>query len=157
MSSDGVVQNERGRVLTQVDSRRGSYVALWRSNIQFNRMTSRLVAEAFVPRPDYGFFKATFDTPINLDGDRMNNSASNLMWRPRWFAIKYHRQFSQKWNQGSHILDVSTDQIYNNVLEVAMSFGLLAVEVFVEACNHGVYGPGDRGVWPTGQHFVAIK
>jgi len=56
------------------------------------RSVARMVAEAFVPKPD----QEIFDTPIHMDGELTNCRADNLVWRPRWFAIKYHRQFRNK-------------------------------------------------------------
>ena len=56
---------------------------------QHKKGVARLVAQAFIERN----FPA-YNTPINIDGDRWNNSVNNLAWRPRWFAVKYNRQFS---------------------------------------------------------------
>ena len=59
-------------------------VGMMRDSEQRHRSVPLLVAKAFLPEPG-----GAFDTPINLDGDRTNNAVENLLWRPRWFAIKY--------------------------------------------------------------------
>lgn len=155
VSDAGEVRNDRRRaVLTPTYSRRGSYVGMYKEGVQRNRMLSRLVAEAFLPAPEL----STFDTPIHLDGDLDNNHVSNLMWRPRWFAVHYHRQFVRSWDKGMRLRDVETNREFDSVLHVCKTFGLLGFEVFDEALNHGFYANHhyDRGVWPTNQHFQAI-
>ncbi len=61
-------------------------VGLMREGVQYHRSVPLLVARAFLEPP----FEP-FDTPINLDGDRHNNHVDNLVWRPRWFAIRYNQ------------------------------------------------------------------
>ena len=66
------------------------FVGLFRDQEQYKRSVALLVAKAFLKQPS-----EFFDTPINLNGDRLDNQVINLMWRPRWFAIKYNRQFRE--------------------------------------------------------------
>ena len=96
-------------------------VGLMRKGRQYHRSVPLLVAKAFL-EPVGG----PFDTPINLDGDRRNNRLENLLWRPRWFAIKYNRQFRYPYPNSiiAPIIDLKTDEVSANSLECAMRYGL---------------------------------
>jgi hypothetical protein len=156
VSTSGEVRNDTTeRLLTPIVLPRGVYVGITRNRTQHNRMVARLVAEAFVEPPEFPSYRETFKTPINLNGDRTDNRKENLMWRPRWFAVKYHHQFSVDWSDGPRIKELDSGLRFANALEAAMTYGLLALEVFVEAMNHGSYGRLDYGVWPIGCHFVS--
>src|SRR3954463_11128186 len=91
ISSYGRVRNdETDRILALTRNQHGVVqVGLMRDGLQYKRGVALLVARAFLDPPAI----ETFDTPINLDGDRCNNHIDNLMWRPRWFAVKFHQQF----------------------------------------------------------------
>lgn len=118
-------------------------VGLMREGRQQTKSVALLVAEAFVPgRTD------TFDTPIHLDGDRTNCSAENLMWRPRWFAIKYHKQFMVDTfhNWTVDLLELETQTTYKSVKEACIRNGLYYQDViksFIE----------ETFVFPTWQEF----
>jgi NUMOD4 motif-containing protein len=157
VSTDGLVRNDgSGRILVQTETARGVYVGLSRGSEQFKRMVARLVANAFLEFPANPYHRQTFDTPINRDGDRTNNHIDNLLWRPRWFAVKYHQQFDRGWDQGNRVRESMTVIDFDCVLSAAIEYGLLAIEIFTEAMNHRYYGCSDNGVWPTGQHFEII-
>ena len=88
---------------------------------------ARLVAEAFVEgKTEF------FNTPIHLDGDRENCRADNLMWRPRWFAVQYHRQFESDvfHHMDVHIVDVETGKEFYSVKDACMHFGLYYNDVY---------------------------
>lgn len=96
------------------------------------RGVAKLVASAFVhnPRPDF------FDTPIHLDGKLSNNQASNLMWRPRWFALKFTAQFladQGEFNQG--IRNLRTGEIFEDVWDLVMKEGLLYSDIVMSIEN----------------------
>lgn len=149
ISSRGRVMNDdTDRLLALTRNQNGIVqVGLMRDGTQYKRSVAVLVANAFLSDADR---PETFDTPINLDGDRMNNTVENLMWRPRHFAIKYHRQFKT-----DHILlkmtieDEKTGTRYRNSRAAAMDNGLLERDVET-AVNNGSY------VWPTYQTFRVI-
>lgn len=147
----GYFVSDCGRVL---NDRRGSYltptrkanglvmVGLMSGSVQRKRSLPLLVAGAFLPRPRDGF-----DTPINLDGDRNNNHYTNLMWRPLWFARKYHEQFNDRHATfPSPIEDVETGERYMNSMHASVVNGVLDIEIYMSMINN-VY------VWPTGQIF----
>lgn len=152
VSTTGLVRNdETGRVLTRLVNRQGiTYVGITKGGSQRNRSVPRLVAEAFLPLPRY----KTFDTPINLDGDRLNNHVDNLMWRPRWFAMRYHRQFQTiHENYVWPIEEVATGEIFESPWGAVVKYGLLCHEIVTNASNNTYHANLDRGVWPTGQNF----
>ncbi len=64
-------------------------VGLVRDGRQTSRSLKHLVAETFVEGRD-----DLFNTPIQLNGDFTDVAAWNLLWRPRWFAVRYSRQFT---------------------------------------------------------------
>lgn len=121
-------------------------VGLMRDGVQHHRSVPLLVAKAFL-RPVDG----PFDTPINLDGDRHNNHVENLTWRPRWFAIKYNRQFRYPYE--NHILapivDLKTDEVSENSFECAKRYGLLEEDLVLSILNRTY-------VWPTYQEFGVL-
>lgn len=99
---------------------------------------ARLVAHYFLDPPR----SEAFDTPIHLNGNRTDCRADNLMWRPRWFAVVFHRQFQDPIKEFAQpIICLDTDEIFDNCREPAMRYGVLESEVFSDVTNQG-------GVWP---------
>jgi hypothetical protein len=122
-------------------------VGLMRNGRQYHRSVPLLVAKAFLP-PVGG----PFDTPINLDGDRLNNDVRNLAWRPRWFAIKYNRQFRYPYPNPIlvPIVDLKSGEISENSLECAKKNGLLEEDLVLSILNRTY-------VWPTYQEFGLLE
>lgn len=81
-----------------------------------------------------------FDTPIHLDNDPSNVHADNLMWRPRWFAVKYHKQYWQAEYRYSEtrVIDDQTGDEYKSLVEVCQKFGFLYVDV-LNSCTRNEY------------------
>ncbi len=118
-----------------------------RDGLQFHRSVPLLVAQAFLTHPFL-----SFDTPINLDGDRYNNAVSNLMWRPRWFAIAYNRQFKEAFSDAieAPIMDMGHPTVvFANSFVCATHFGLLEKDLVLSILNRTY-------VWPTYQEFGVI-
>ncbi len=140
--------NKTGRILSTSPNQFGVVqVGLMRDGVQYHRSVPLLVAKAFLPiKP------GQFDTPINLDGDRSNNHVDNLVWRPRWFAIRYNRQFrySSELHISRPIYDVKTGEISPNSLECAKRYGLLEEEIVIAITNKTY-------VWPTYQEFRVVQ
>lgn len=140
--------NKSGRILSISPNQFGVVqVGLMRDGVQYHRSVPLLVAKAFLPiKP------APFDTPINLDGDRNNNHVDNLIWRPRWFAIKYNRQFRYRSERhiSNPIVDLKTNEISPNSFECAKRYGLLEEEIVLAIINRTY-------VWPTYQEFGVIE
>ena len=122
-------------------------VGLMRNGVQFHRSVPLLVAKAFILQPS-----GPFDTPINLDGDRHNNHVSNLVWRPRWFAIKYNRQFRYPYEYPilSPVVDLKTGKVSANSLKAAKTYGLLEQDLVLSILNRTY-------VWPTYQEFGVVE
>lgn len=122
-------------------------VGLFHEGIQRHRSVPLLVAKAFLP-PGPG----KFDTPINLDGDRLNNHVSNLAWRPRWFAVKFNQQFRypSEYFIPDPIMDLKTHEVSANSLECVKRYGLLQKDLWMGIHNRTY-------VLPTYQQFVIIE
>ena len=118
-------------------------VGMMRDSEQRHRSVPLLVAKAFLPEPG-----GAFDTPINLDGDRTNNAVENLLWRPRWFAIKYNQQFKMRHPHriDRPIVELKTGEVSENSLECAKKYGLLEEDLILSILNRTY-------VWPTYQEF----
>lgn len=103
-------------------------------------LVSRLVAQVFVPGYSY-----IHNTPIHLDGNKEHGFADNLAWRPRWFAIQYHRQFRHRRHRiESPIVEVTTGQQFDNSLEAARAFGVLERDILMSTANHTEVFPDAR-------------
>lgn len=144
----GQIRNDAtGHVLTiRINQYGVPYVGLMRNWKQHIRSLPRLVATAFVPQPSQ-----FYDTPINLDGDRLNNKAENLVWRPRWYARYYVRQFKERYTNpiNAPIREADTDEEFPDSFAAARKFGLLEREVVLSILNNTL-------TWPTYQRFVLV-
>lgn len=140
--------NKSGRILLVSPNQFGVFqVGLMKDGIQYHRSVPLLVAKAFLPiKP------GPFDTPINLDGDRSNNHVNNLVWRPRWFAIKYNRQFrySSELHISKPLMDLKTEEISSDSFECAKRYGLLEEDIVLAIMNRTY-------VWPTYQEFRVLE
>ncbi len=148
VSDTGFIMNDKtGRLLAQLKNQGGIInVGLVRNGIQYKRSVALLVAEAFILTAK----SLTFDTPINLDGDRSNNTVVNLVWRPRWFAIKYFQQFNRNpIGYNKSIEEMKTHEKFESLWEAAITFGLLEIDLFKSLLDK-------TDVWPTYQRFRAI-
>ena len=102
-------------------------ISLYIGRELITRSVAVMVAEAFCEGQS-----EFFNTPIHLDGDRENCRADNLMWRPRWFAVQYHRQFQSPEFHASdvHIVDVDTGKEYYSAKEACVDLGLYYNDVY---------------------------
>lgn len=124
-----------GRVLNLKTDREMTYsptqygeltVGLMKNGKQRRRSVKRLVAETWVPGQSLHF-----DTPIQLDGNRANLHHSNIVWRPRWFAWKYHQQFDwmPEWVKLGPIIDHVTGRYHENILQCVVTTGTLYEDI----------------------------
>lgn len=135
VSDLGRVRNANtGRPLGIYDNGHGVLqVVMNREGKKFCRAVHRLVAHAFLdPAPDDCI-------PIHIDEDWTNNSAVNLMYKPRWFAVKRTRQSRRAQPRDIRpILMAKTGEVYDNALECAKAIGGLEELVLLTAQNrHG--------------------
>jgi NUMOD4 motif len=149
VSNHGRIKSEKtDRIMALTVNQYGVVcIGMMRDGVQYHRSVSLLVAKAFLEQP----FEA-FDTAINLDGDRHNNHIDNLVWRPRWFAIRYNRQFRDPYQFSipNRIEDIKTGEISENSFECAKRYGLLEQDLVLSIFNRTY-------VWPTYQEFRAIQ
>lgn len=142
-----MVNDHTGNFMTMMRNQRGIlHVGLNRENVQYKRSVTVLVAEAFLPTPP----NDAFDTPINLDGDRQHNHYENLLWRPRWFAIKYYRQFINGIRGFEKpIEEVETGEQFETSWEAATRYGLIDLHIKLAILN-------EQRVWPTRQLYQLL-
>ncbi len=149
VSSYGRIRTDKsGRILSLNLNQYGvMQVGLMRDGEQKHRSVPLLVAKAYIPQSF-----PSFDTPINLDGDRSNNRVDNLVWRPRWFAIKYNPQFRHPYDDPilAPIVDLKTGEVSANSQECAKRYGLLEDELIFSMLNRTY-------VWPTYQEFGILE
>jgi hypothetical protein len=143
-----VSRDSTGRLLVPRYNQYGvPYVGLMREWQQCSRSLPRLVARAFLPSPS-----DIFDTPIQIDGDRSNCRADNLMWRPRWYAVLYNRQFEgHRYDRpiNEPVRETQEREKFPNSLVAACRYGLLEREVVLSVVNR-------TPAWPTYQYFELV-
>ncbi len=123
---------------------------LVRNGRQYARGVARLVAQHFLPRD----VNVLFSTPMHLDGDRTNNAVDNLMWRPRWYALKYVRQFEEFRPPyvDRPLIEMETGLVFANSWEATKHFGLLEGEI--ARSYHAYHGRGEiLRAWPSYYRF----
>lgn len=139
VSDGGEIRNKTTRkVLKPAFNQQGiPFVTLRRDNESYSRTIPKMVAEHFLPDPPFEHF----DTPINLNGDRSDCDVENLMWRPRWFAVKYHKQFDGAYflpNVLEGPLHDTDGNEYKDSFYMVLDFGVLNDDVR-EAVTYGTF------------------
>lgn len=122
-------------------------VGLMYEGRQYRRSVKVLVARAFVPGET-----DVFNTPIQLDGDRANLHESNIVWRPRWFAWSYARQFISVpgWAFTGPVLNNVNGVKYKTIFEAAITNGNLCEDI-----RHSTTA-GTR-VFPEGDTYTYVR
>lgn len=141
-----VINNKTDRIMTLSPTENGDLtVGLIKDGIQYRRSVKVLVARAFVEGET-----EIFDTPIQLDGNKNNLRADNIVWRPRWFAWRYTRQFEEPhpyWYNSGPVVDIMNRLRYRSVFSASTINGVLCEDVYRSTIN-------EQRVFPTGQIFV---
>jgi hypothetical protein len=149
VSDAGHVRNDdTGRIMRTGTNQRGIVnVGLMHRGVQYKKSVAVLVADAFVTTAR----SLEFNTPINLDGDRTNNRATNLLWRPRYFARKFFQQFGQTalWHINNPLMDLKTEEVFKDSTEAVKRFGLLHKDIYLSIA-------AKTYVWPTYQIFQIL-
>lgn len=148
-----VVNRTTGRLMQQSHTQAGQVKVglVGEDGKQKSRSVKVLVAEAFVDGKS-----ATYDTPINLDGNPENNNASNIKWRPRWFALRWMRQYTEIAN-GEYefyfvkpVYCINQKEYYDHMHHAAVVNGTLPWEVFLSVHNI-------QRTWPDGLQFRFVE
>jgi hypothetical protein len=126
------------------------------------RSVKVMVAERFVDLdvdPEY-FDVPSFDTPILLDNDQQNVFASNIRWRPRWFAWKYAHQFGrfEDWYFRGPVINIHNQLKFENVMSAGVHYGLLFEDIYAaaKAYEEG-YTDLPQPIWPLAKSFSFIN
>lgn len=146
-----VMNNDSGRIKILSLNARGDLIIGMRSPGASGQMKGYcrsvkvLVARAFVEGEN-----EIDNTPILLDGDKYNLHWSNMVWRPRWFAIEYSKQWANPqvwWNRGP-IVDRAGNQ-YETIIIASMSIGSTAKSIWYSIFEVDHY----KRVFPGGETF----
>lgn len=148
ISNFGRVMNEStGRLMKENKNAQGTVkVGLMDNGKQYTRSVKVLVAHAFVDG-----YSDIFNTVIQLDNNEDNLYAGNLMWRPRWFASEYSRQFEVP-SENDHIgplIETGSGDWYKDVYLVGVTHGLLFSSIRI---NLGT----NKTVFPTFLRFELL-
>lgn len=132
VSPEGLVKNlERDTLVTARQNRQGIFmVNLMRDNMQVTRSVALLVAQAYLRPP----LNAAYNSVIHRNGDRTDCSAINLMWRPRWYAIKYHKMFDLPELNVSVTID-QTNETFGTLREACIKYGLIEQDTYIQMLN----------------------
>jgi len=129
-----VMKISNGRILKQgLRSQGVPVVWMVQDGAQYCRAVPPLVAEAWLPPPEF----ESFDTPIQLNGDRACCRVDNLMWRPRWFAIKFHQErlstLNDQWRLSFRLIE--TGEVFHHPAECATVYGILERDICMAIFN----------------------
>ena len=147
VSEYGEVRNDRtGRMLKQTLTNDRLYVSLVKNGRQFHRQLSGIVARSWWGPPP----RLNFDSVVHLDGDKLNCTVGNLMWRPRWFALAYHKEWEtdkfSNWD-GSFLL-IETEEVFFHPRDCAMKYGFLQVDIVMSILNGtSIFPEHERCKW----------
>ena len=151
LSNDGLVRNERTERILKTSANQEGIVRVGLMKREEGRQVTvsliRLVARMFVKGRS-----ASFDTPIQLNGVRSDCNAENLMWRPRWFAVEYFRQFDENAEplMKTKIYDVEISKRYDDTRVAASENGLLEKDIMKSVVN-------GSPCFPTWQIFARVS
>lgn len=141
VSNQGLVRDTKtGRMMVKTLVQKGiPTVGLVREGHLYRRSVPLLVAKHYLFNEN-GW---PFDTPIQLDGDRSNCFVENMMWRPRWFALQYHREKTiDEMLPHVKIRLIDTGDLFNSVREASMYLGFLERDIIKSLDSEEVVWPG---------------
>lgn len=150
ISNEGHVRSERNDKDLKLSANQYGVVRIGLMKRDESRQVTlslpRLVASMFVKGKS-----AQFNTPINKNGDRDDNNAKNLAWRPRWFAVKFFHQFEESDEPlfKTRIYDVESSKQYQDSREAAQENGLLEEDILKSVVN-------GSPCFPTWQIFARV-
>lgn len=141
-SLGNVYSKRRARLLAPSRTLQGDLkVSLIEEGVRKTFSIRSLVARAFVYNPHpvetHGF--SAFNTVMVLNGDKEDVRASNLMWRPLWYAQRYARWFNKHHDYPGYyyrrpVINTTTGVVYQTIFQCAVGEGLI-VDDIVRAIN----------------------
>jgi hypothetical protein len=135
VSDTGLIRNKRTkRILVPSENGHGlPKVILSEDGDKTYKTVARIVADAYLDEPEEG------DVIFYMDDTRSNTAASNLRWRPRWYAQEWAHQQKRTApmrNWRIEMFAVDGPRIYDNSLECAnQTYGIERYVVL--ACGRG--------------------
>lgn len=117
----GSRQNRQGFVMANLMTEDGRKVT---------RSVALLVADAYLNAPR----NENYNSVIHLDGDKGNCEATNLMWRPRWYAVRYHRMFSEDVIPVSVYIEETREE-FGTLRDLCMKYGLEEKYTYLDMRN----------------------
>ena len=118
ISDTGEVYDQDGNVMRAFNNCGYACVYIGKGSHRKRQYIHKMVAEAFLENPQ------NFHDVIHLDGNRLNNSVSNLAWcdKSEIMRAAYHKD--------DYILDITTGETYSSYREAADA---------IDGSRHGVY------------------
>lgn len=132
ISPEGLIKNrQRNTIVNTRQNLQGvRMINLMRGESRLTRSVALLAAQAYLRPP----LNESYNSVIHLNGDRGDCAAANLMWRPRWFTIKYHRMFDIPPINVSVVID-QTNEVFGTLREACMKYGLVEKDIYVQMLN----------------------
>ena len=133
INPEGVVKNRYHDTYVKPRQNKQNFVMINltdMNNVRRTRSVALMVAKAYLPKP----LNATYNSIIHLDNDRGNCSATNLMWRPRWYALLYRRMFNEEPVNTSVIVE-ETGEIFGTLREACEKYGLYDKYTYINMVN----------------------
>jgi hypothetical protein len=141
ISRQGQVKNLRqDRILSQRVNQQGQpFVSVYDKGWNRSLSPHILVAHYFeLPKEcPPNMDPLTFDQLIHKNGDKTDCRYENLAWRPRWFAIAFHKQFHRDWFwDKDYPLRDSEGNTYTGERDVVEQLGVLNYTVRMSWHHH---------------------
>lgn len=133
VSPDGLIKNrDRDTLLSTRRNRQGVVMVnlMGDDNTKSTRSVALIVAQTYLASPK----SESYNSIIYLDGDRSNCSATNLMWRPRWYAVRYHKMFDEVPYDISVIIE-DTGEVFGTLRDACLKYGLDEKYAYLDILN----------------------
>lgn len=127
-----VVASKKRKKLAPVDNGLGyKMVTLTKNGRHLQKYIHRLVAEAFIENP-LGLREVN-----HIDGDKSNNSVSNLEWITHRDNIMHClKTIGRKTRKGKKVICIETGKIYDSMKDAAKANNIKAVGISHCVCGH---------------------
>lgn len=133
ISSDGRVQNiPKQRFINTRSNLQGFEMVTMYDDTghQKTRSVAHLVASAYLEEPK----NPNYNSIIHLNGDRLDCRSMNLMWRPRWYALQFHKMFEDMPYRVAVYIPF-LDKVYHSLREACTTHGLVERSTYIDICN----------------------